>query len=214
MEKGMIKRKSRFDVIDELSKHPDWKIADLGSGTTGSCPNANILLDKEDHTDYFKDKDFRQHDLNDFPLPFEDKELDFCWASHVLEHMPNPVEFINEMIRISQRGYIEVPTPLIDNLVSGGDIHDPHGHKWWLFYDDHNEKIIARPRRHIVAPCVSIPELNMLYPWFRSSFVIELYWEDSVDIEIGDEKYFYEDNEYDLSKQTVQPWIMGANCRG
>jgi len=81
-------------------------------------------------------------------------------------------------------------------------------------YDDHNEKIIARPRRHIVAPCVSIPELNMLYPWFRSSFVIELYWEDSVDIEIGDEKYFYEDNEYDLSKQTVQPWIMGANCRG
>ena len=128
--------------------------------------------------------------------------------------MPDPIAFINDIVRISQRGYIEVPTPLIDNLVSGGDVNDPDGHKWWLFYDDHKEKIIARPRKHIVLPCVSIQELNMLYPWFRSSFVLELYWEDSVDIETGDEKYFYEDNEYDLSKQNVQPWVMGASCRG
>ena len=69
----MIKRKSRYDVIEELSKHPDWKIADLGSGSKGACPHANIFLDKNDHSDYFKDKDFRLHDLNQLPLPFEDK---------------------------------------------------------------------------------------------------------------------------------------------
>jgi hypothetical protein len=35
MEDGMIKRKSRYDVIDFLSDK-EWKIADLGSGTRGS----------------------------------------------------------------------------------------------------------------------------------------------------------------------------------
>jgi SAM-dependent methyltransferase len=210
MEDGMIKRKSRYDVIDFLSDK-EWKIADLGSGTRGSCPHANVYLDKEDHSNYFKDKLFIQHDLNNLPFPFENKELDFCWASHVLEHMPDPIAFINEIVRISKSGYIEIPTPLIDNLVSGGDVNDPHGHKWWVFYDDHKEKIILRPRRHIVRPSVTIPELNMLYPWFRSSFVIELYWEDSINIEIGDEKYFYEENEYDLKTANITPWMMGQS---
>ena len=221
----MIRRTSRYDAIGELSKHhasiwqtllspSAWKIADLGSGTKGACPYANVCLDKEDYSNYFKDKLFIQHDLNNLPLPFEDKELDFCWASHVLEHMPSPIDFINEIVRIAKAGYIEVPTPLVDNLVAGGDIDDPYGHKWWVFYDDHNEKIIVRPRRHIILPSVSVSELNMLYPFFRSSFVLELYWEDSINIEIGDEKYFYEENDYDLSKQNVQPWIMGEKRGG
>ena len=39
----MIKRKSRYDVIDFLSDK-EWKIADLGSGTRGSCPHANVYF--------------------------------------------------------------------------------------------------------------------------------------------------------------------------
>ena len=28
---------------------------------------------------------------------------------------------------------------------------------------------------------------------------------------MGDEKYFYEDKEYDLSKDIIQPWVLGES---
>ena len=205
----MIKRKSRYATLEMLSKHPEWNIVDLGCGKGGACPNANVLVDRNNWSSDFPGKEFVVHDLSKLPLPFKDKEFDFCWASHILEHMEDPTEFLKEIVRISKAGYIEVPTPLIDNLVSGDDFRDPHGHKWWIFYDDEEEKMTLRPRRHIVLKTIDIPELNLLYPFFRSSFVLELCWEDSINMEIGDEKYFYEDKEYDLEETKFQPWVMG-----
>jgi hypothetical protein len=28
-------------------------------------------------------------------------------------------------------------------------------------------------------------------------------------MEMGNEKYFYEEKEYDLSKDSIRPWVMG-----
>lgn len=207
----MISRKSRYDVFDYLESNPNLSVVDLGCGSAGSCPYADVLVDRNDWSENFKDKEFIVHNLNDTPLPFEDNQFDFSFASHILEHIKEPVEFLKEVVRISRSGYIEVPSPLIDNLVSGDDGWDPNGHKWWLFFDDGNKKLIARPRKNIVHKTIEIPELNRLYPFFRSSFVIELYWEDKIDFEIGDEIYSYEDKEYDLSKDTIQPWILGES---
>jgi len=207
----MMKRKSRNDVLQLLSRNPEWNIVDLGCGKSGACPLANVLVDKNDWSSSMMGREFIVHDLEQLPLPFEDKQFDFCWASHILEHMKNPVEFLKELVRISNSGYIEVPTPLIDNLVSGDDFRDPHGHKWWVYFDDTKEKMILRPRRHIVHKTVDIPELNKLYPFFRSSFVLELHWEGSINVEMGDEKYSYEGKEYDLSKQAIEPWVLGAS---
>jgi ubiquinone/menaquinone biosynthesis C-methylase UbiE len=198
-------------MFKKLKNNPELRVVDLGSGTNGSCPHADVLVDANDHSSHFPDKEFIVHDLDGSTLPFEDNEFDFCFASHILEHVTDPLSFLEEITRVSKSGYIEVPSPLIDNLVSGDDIHDPHGHKWWVFYDDVKEKVILRPRRHIVHKTVDIPELNKLYPFFRSSFVIELYWENSIEAEIGDEKYSYENNEYDLSRYKVQPWVLGAS---
>jgi hypothetical protein len=58
---------------------------------------------------------------------------------------------------------------------------------------------------------VEIPELTVLYPFFRESFVIELYWDSNIDIARGQEKYSYEGKEYDLSKNVIQPWVMGSS---
>ena len=49
----------------------------------------------------------------------------------------------------------------------------------------------------------------MLYPFFRPSFVLELYWQDSIDLEMGDEIYFYEDKMYNLKEANITTWKMG-----
>jgi len=42
--------------------------------------------------------------------PFQDKEFDFVYCSHVLEHSPDPAAACQELMRIAKRGYIETPT--------------------------------------------------------------------------------------------------------
>ncbi len=208
----MIRRSSRYHIMDQLEDlDGSISVVDLGCGTSGSCPSADVLVDRADWSSKFPDKRFVVHDLNNLPLPFSDGEFDFSFCSHILEHVDDPVKFLSEVTRISKSGYIEVPSPIIDNLVSGNDIHDPFGHKWWCFFDDVENRLILRPRRHIVQTTVSIPELNMLYPFFRPSFVLELYWQDSINLEMGDEVYFYEDKMYDLSTANVTPWRMGQS---
>lgn len=207
----MIKRRSRYDVLDHLEANPELSVVDLGCGAAGACPFADVLVDIHDHSSEFEDKTFVVHDLATTPFPFKDNEFDFSFASHILEHIKDPTAFLKEIVRISKSGYIEIPSPLIDNLVSGNDGSDPNGHKWWLFFNDEQAKLTLRPRRNIVHKTVNIPELNKLYPYFRSSFVIELYWEDSINFEIGDEKYSYEEKEYDLSKDRIEPWVLGES---
>jgi len=207
----MIKRRSRYDVLDYLKSNENLSVVDLGCGSAGACPYADVLVDRKDESENFKGKEFIVHDLNDIPLPFEDNQFDFSFASHILEHIKEPIEFLKEVVRISKSGYIEVPSPLIDNLVSGDDGWDPNGHKWWSFFNDEMGKLTLRPRRIIVHKTVDIPELNRLYPFFRSSFLLELYWEDSIDVEIGNELYSYEEKEYDLSVDIIEPWILGQS---
>lgn len=43
-------------------------------------------------------------------MQFADKEFDFVYCSHVLEHVRNPEKACKEIIRIGKRGYIETPT--------------------------------------------------------------------------------------------------------
>lgn len=42
--------------------------------------------------------------------PFSDKEFDFVYCSHVLEHVHSPTNACRELMRIAKRGYIETPT--------------------------------------------------------------------------------------------------------
>ena len=54
--------------------------------------------------------------------------------------------------------------------------------------------------------------MMMLYPFFRESLVTEIFWDNNViNAKICDEIYFYEDKTYDLSKQKINPWVLGAS---
>ena len=71
--------------------------------------------------------------------------------------------------------------------------------------------MVVKPRHHLVHKTVDIPELNRLYPFFRESFVIELEWKDDISLEMADEKYFYEDKNYDLSVDKMRVGILGES---
>lgn len=54
-------------------------------------------------------------------MPFKDKEFDFVYCSHVLEHVVDPIRACRELMRVARRGYIETPTPeRISGLIQHG----------------------------------------------------------------------------------------------
>ncbi len=99
---------------------PHWTVLDVGSGHN---PNrrANIILEK-----YLQDTIHRTNQKVKRPtdkqlivgdalfMPFYDKELDFAIASHIGEHIDDPVKFCSELKRVAKSGYIETPGPLTE----------------------------------------------------------------------------------------------------
>jgi SAM-dependent methyltransferase len=55
-------------------------------------------------------------------FPFEDKAFDYVICSHVLEHVPDPRLFLDEMFRVAHRGYLEYPLLAYDYLYNF-DVH-------------------------------------------------------------------------------------------
>ena len=94
-------------------------VLDIGSGGY-PYPRADFLVDRisgAEHRNNFSLITDRITILSDArKLPFKDKSIDFSIASHVLEHIPNPEVFIKELIRVSKRGYIEVPSALFERI--------------------------------------------------------------------------------------------------
>lgn len=62
------------------------------------------------------------HDLNKIPYPFEDNTFDEILASHILEHLNNFNQVINELYRIAKPGgIIKVFAPFFLNTKYFGD---------------------------------------------------------------------------------------------
>ena len=54
---------------------------------------------------------FYQWDLNKTPYPFEDRQFDVAFASHILEHLDNWPGALTEMKRIADHVVIALPHP-------------------------------------------------------------------------------------------------------
>ncbi|HEY2901936.1 MAG TPA: class I SAM-dependent methyltransferase [Polyangia bacterium] len=60
-------------------------------------------------------------------MPFADKEFDFVYCSHVLEHVDDPDQACRELMRVGKRGYLETPTLGKDVWLNVGKISN---HRW------------------------------------------------------------------------------------
>ncbi|MFZ9506935.1 MAG: class I SAM-dependent methyltransferase [Burkholderiaceae bacterium] len=110
----------------------DSKVLDVGSGGW-PFKRATALADKYVGATTHRvesivqdTRPFFEVDLES--LPFADRSYDFVFCSHVLEHTDNPGAAMRELMRVGNRGYIEVPTRLSDVMFNFTRI--PNHHRW------------------------------------------------------------------------------------
>jgi ubiquinone/menaquinone biosynthesis C-methylase UbiE len=151
-----IRRTSRSAILQELKRHPEWRVLSIGCGGGSSefSPYVSVFSDMDDHSAVHGDK-FVQGNAEH--TSFRSFEFDFVIASHVMEHVENPHQLARELARIGKRGYIEVPTPLTDNLVYG----NPALHPWWVTFDDDTQSITVTPRLTVLREQIQVEEYGM-----------------------------------------------------
>ena len=180
----LIKRSSKNYIQSVLSKNTDWKILDIGCGYSAN-EYATTICDVQDLSYFYKDRNFVKLDGN--RLPFEDNHFDFVIASHVLEHVEDYKFFINELERVSNKGYIELPTKLEDNLV----FENKKAHIWQMEFDDDNSKLLISKKLQFIEPILTVSMLQQFRKNFKSSLILELYWENKIDYDfVGSDTSF------------------------
>ena len=170
----LIKRSSKNYIQSILSKNPNWKVLDIGCGYTAN-KFATTICDTQDLSEFYKEKNFLK--LNSKNLPFKDKEFDFVIASHVLEHVEDFKFFINELERVSDKGYIELPTKLEDNLV----FENKKDHLWHMDFNDVDSKLTISKKLQYMEPILTVSMLQEFRKNFKNSLILELYWENKID---------------------------------
>ena len=175
----MLRRTSINSINQKLKENSNWNILDVGCGYTAN-KNADVIADIQDLSNFYKDKKFVR--ILEKKLPFKDNEFDFVIASHVIEHVEDFQFFIKEIERISNQGYIELPTRLEDNLV----IENLKDHIWWFKYDDELKTLLVSKKNQILEPFINVSTSKKLTSIFRESLVIELLWENKIDYKLDD----------------------------
>lgn len=116
-----IQDRSRYNLyqarIFDFNIQPGDKVLDIGSGHN-PFPKATHLADISLSNNIigrdgvpFRYVDGKPvYECSVEKTPFSDKEFDFVYCSHVLEHAEHPALACQELIRIAKRGYIESPT--------------------------------------------------------------------------------------------------------
>ena len=173
----MIRRSSKQYIDKLLKNNLNWKILDIGCGYTAH-ENATVICDVQDLSSFYKDKNFVKLDGN--VLPFKDNEFDFVIASHVIEHVKDVKTFINELSRISSKGYIELPTILEDNLV----FENKKDHIWHMEFDDIDNKLNISEKIQYLEPVITVSTSKKFSKIFRQSLVLELYWENNIEFNL------------------------------
>jgi hypothetical protein len=91
------------------------------------------------------------HDVNSRePLPFADKEFDFVTCAHVLEDIRDPIGLCSELSRVAKRGYIEVPSRLVEQTMDleGRGYAGYYHHRWLV--DIEGSSITFRFKAHLL----------------------------------------------------------------
>ena len=174
LDNKLIKRTSKAYIHSILSKNKQWKVLDIGCGYSAN-EFATTICDVQDLAPFYKNREFIK--LENKQLPFRDNQFDFVIASHVMEHVEDVKFFINELERVSNKGYVELPTKLEDNLV----FENKKDHLWHMDFDDVNLKLLISKKVQFFEPILTVSTIQKLRNNFKSSFVFELYWENKID---------------------------------
>jgi SAM-dependent methyltransferase len=117
----------------EIPVGPDDLVLDVGSGDKPHW-RADVLLDRYVDAAHAGQRSGSSaarisHPLFDADaaaMPFADQVFNYSICSHLLEHVVDPGAVIDELVRVSRAGYIEVPEAASAKIV------DFPSHLWWV----------------------------------------------------------------------------------
>lgn len=207
---------------------PDDLVLDLG-GWAQPFTRANFVLDIAPYEtrgwygkigapasmggtkEYFTSSSWFQLDLcSRQPYPFADKYIDYVICSHVLEDVRDPLWICSEMVRIGKRGYIEVPSRLVESIFSPATGTVGASHHRWLVTIEHN-KISFEMKYHLIhRRGLHLPNytLGLLKP---EQTVQWLFWTDSFEFEeaavaLGEEEIKQRLQDFVEANQPASSW--------
>jgi ubiquinone/menaquinone biosynthesis C-methylase UbiE len=105
-------------LVNFCKQHNLSNIIEIGPGLS-PFPLATTFIGKNEKNINYIDLDL-DLDLDTNKIPFDDNHFDFVYCRHVLEDIQNPDFLLNELLRTSKNGYIEMPSPLVE-LTKGVD---------------------------------------------------------------------------------------------
>jgi SAM-dependent methyltransferase len=127
----------------------DALVLDVGSGDKPHW-RADVLLDRYVGAEHAGQRSGGERarvtrplfDADAAAMPFADKVFDYSICAHVLEHVVDPGAVVDELVRVSKAGYIEVPE------ASSAKILDFPSHLWWVRLDGDTLVFTAKTARY------------------------------------------------------------------
>jgi len=103
-------------------------------------------------------------------LPFKTGSFDYVYASHVFEHVMAPRWACNEVMRVSEAGYIETPSPFREQGLALKDEQSPEHwyHRWFVFSPDKNLLVFEPKTPEEVSRFCSCPAGEFLREFYAS----------------------------------------------
>jgi hypothetical protein len=158
---------NRFGIKD--------RIIDVGCGNDVFHP-ATHVIDFRDDID-LGGRTAIKCDLDFDRIPFEDNYFNFVHCRHTLEDIQNPQHAFNELYRVSSRGYIETPSPLIElskGIDASGDHRGYIHHRYIVWSDVATNTLNFLPKYPIVESLIIGDNLSKLWNFIANNY--PLYW--------------------------------------
>jgi hypothetical protein len=142
------------------------------------------FIDIQDHSDL---PNMVILDVDEDKFPYPDKEFDFTYARHVLEDIQSPNHLFAEMVRVSQSGFVETPSPIVELTQSvDGDGPPFRGylhHRYFFWSDLQDNSLHCIPKYNVIEHAKTIPVFDELktdifwnnyYFWDNKKFLPKL----------------------------------------
>ena len=134
-------------------------------------------------------------------LPFQSRSFDYVYASHVLEHVNHPLKASREIMRVGSAGYIETPSPFLEQGLTckGGKPPAIGVHKWFVFSPKADLLVFEPKTPETVSQFCSCPDGQFMREFYASVEFGEaqhyfrrrakttiFYWRSSFQVEVRD----------------------------
>lgn len=157
---------NRLDVRD--------RIIDVGCGYSVFHPATHVIDFKDDIE---RDRIGLKCDLDFDIIPVENNYFNFAHCRHTLEDIQNPQHAFNELCRISSRGYIETPSPLIElckGVDASGNYRGYIHHRYIVWSDAATNTLHFLPKYPIVENLHISERIIKLWNFVANNY--PLYW--------------------------------------